>query len=430
MQCSVLQQQYAELKKFRDAYIKELYREGLANLNKKYEDTPEEHPRTLFYTAAEALRGSIEQRKNSAEIFLLPEKYGPQVEEYEDVPEVLIEGFGGDDVDSHIRESFSILPNGNIAAAEGKFRLSIACWYHQKTNQGLQWNKETLKNNINGEVITLPDGSIVTGDDGTVYQLKEKEDGRFTEKEIKLKPEGMEGPTQKGCAATLQSGIVLDMQDGSLAHVSKDIAQEYGWNINILHKGEDHYSEYHSIHSRENGDIVAVAGAKIIYTESQNNGKDTELREITPHMESKRAFDCIITASEDICCFSPHNEPALLYKKKEEGGWETEPEATFYPGKSVKKRRSDGSTGDGEILNAIPLSNDAIAFELGNSPTTSGGAKAEYRHIALWNKDDTGTYKESKVFHGHSPKLDRNGNILFINNGNLNTLRPKTFAEE
>ena len=64
MTCDQLQQQYRDLGKLRDAYVRALYQAGtLANLDKRYAETPDEHPGKHFYDAAAALREHLREYK-------------------------------------------------------------------------------------------------------------------------------------------------------------------------------------------------------------------------------------------------------------------------------------------------------------------------------------------------------------------------------
>ena len=430
MTCDQLQQQYRDLGKLRDAYVSALYQVGtLANLDKRYAGMPDEHPGKQFYDAAAVLRERIRAYKDFlSELFLFPEIYGPQVEAYEEVPETMIEGFGDLErsYDGYRREMFCILQDGGIIVPQGR---GIYHWSKEKVGTTAVWQKEKIDESVryDNAVVALPNGKVVSRQDNKLYSLTRIDGGGWLKEVLcDVCMDSVPIPTDEGVLCSAWS------DDGNSKEPILLIADKHtsDWYKHAFHEGQlPPYPKENKIIYSDNGDILSAhfngADGSINYFTKYGDGeyRDKESMELPTETE-----DVVLTTKGDILCLHQERNAGLTSKgqgiatlyKKEGVGWEKSPSVSVYVDDSGVAGTFN-SSGRISNRNAMVASNDTIVFEKLVSARES--------YIVFLNQTDDYVWEEGQSFKGHSPKLDKDGNILFVSDGDLKVLRPKTVSK-
>ena len=442
LQCDALHAQYRKVRQLGERYKSAMFQYGLYT-------EPCKKAAEEFDNETEKLREKILERKKMLHAFLFPEKYGPQVERYEDEPETCIENFIQQD-DSKTPSDFSVLRNGSIIAATTQGELAL--W--SRNSRG-HWDKETLRDGVNAtKVIGLENGDAMLygnvddawGNQAPQYIRQNGEIISFAPQNsiqksqlighFNTNPFNMQRaitPTHNGML--IATGQVHRYDD--TVHCTPN--QENGtWNTNRLIDKDSYNNNLIGILYQESGDVLGIGGHDIFLVPKQKNGEYGEpihLKNALPK-PLVQANNYTITNTGDLVVTDYHyNGAASVYKKNDADwkqdkpwttiGWENEPETTIDDIGSAFETA--------KIKNVTKVSNDTLIFEVldvkEENQYTVGANDYEDTYLEVYYKNDTG-WEKGQLLHGHSPKLDQNGNVLFISDGNLKILRPKTILDE
>ena len=448
LQCDALHVQYRKVRQLGELYKKHILQYGLHS-------EPSQKAGEEFKNEKESLLEKIAERKELLpNMFLFPEKYGPQVERYEDEPETYIENLITVRLHDNSRPDtdFSILRNGTIISATDMRELAL--W--SQDDQG-HWGKKTLRDRIDRgtKVIGLANGdAIFYGEIGLPEQAPQyiRQNGEvipFTPKNDAQKdlftgtrevaPEFMQRaitPTRTGVIINILKNM---LDQGNTVHCTPN--QEDGtWDIDTLLTNDDSERDFVRMLYQESGDAIGIAeNDSVFLIPKQKNGKYeklTHLKDALPNLDLGQANDCALTNDGDLVVTDHRSNnitsysKALVYKKKGVGwenspdtavGWEDEPETTINDIGDLFEKS--------EIKGVTKVSNDTLIFEVLDAKEENLMTDYQHRYLEVYYKNDTG-WEKGQLLHGHSPKLDQDGNVLFISDGDLKILRPKTITEE